>query len=234
MTRRRRGGRAAQAKRPATPAGAGARKPAERPAAGPRKSAQRSAKEPLDIYVAIVAFLSRVAGVFAAGLLALAVLVVCDMVIERFVFNLTTVWQIDTVTYSIVAATFVGSAYVLMLRGHVNVDVLPLHLGARSRYWLALGTAVVALAFCVVLFVLCSQFWYQAYSGSWRSNTVWRARLWIPYLAMPVGLGLLVLQYVAEILCLATGRTPPFGVRKDADADDVALAHARQALEEAP
>jgi TRAP-type C4-dicarboxylate transport system permease small subunit len=194
----------------------------------------RPEEGPIDIYVAIVALLSRVAGVVAAGLIGLAVLVVCDMVIERFVFNLTTVWQIDTVTYSIVAATFVGSAYVLMLRGHVNVDVLPLHLGPHSRYWLALFTSIVALAFCIVLFVLCTQFWYQAYSGSWRSNTVWRARLWIPYLAMPVGLGLLVLQYVAEVLCLATGRTPPFGVRKGADADEVALAQARQAIEEAP
>jgi hypothetical protein len=30
---------------------------------------------------------------------------------------------------------------------------------------------------------------------------------------MPIGIGLLVLQYVAEILALATGREPPFGMR---------------------
>jgi len=119
-----------------------------------------------------------------------------------------------------------------MLRGHVNVDILPLHLGERARYWLALFTVASALAFCIVLFVLCTQFWHQAYSESWRSNTVWRARLWIPYLSMPVGLGLLVLQYVAELLCLATGRSPPFGVRKGAGADEVAQAQARQAVEE--
>ena len=188
---------------------------------------------PLDIYVLAVAFMSRVAGVIAACLIGLAVFVVCDMVIERFFLNHTTIWQIDVVTYSIVGATFVGSAYVLMLRGHVNVDILPLLIGPRSRYWLALTTGFVAFAFCFVLFVLCSQFWYQAFSESWRSNTVWRARLWIPYLAMPVGLGLLVLQYVAELLCLATGRTPPFGIKKGADADAVALAQAREALGEA-
>ena len=224
MTRRASGGRTRDARR------------ASRGKPLTRRDAPRTRPEegPIDIYVAIVALLSRVAGVVAAGLIGLAVLVVCDMVIERFVFNLTTVWQIDTVTYSIVAATFVGSAYVLMLRGHVNVDVLPLHLGGRARYWLAMFTSVVALAFCIVLFVLCTQFWYQAYSESWRSNTVWRARLWIPYLAMPVGLGLLVLQYLAEVLCLATGRTPPFGIRREAQAEDVALAQARQALEEAP
>jgi hypothetical protein len=29
---------------------------------------------------------------------------------------------------------------------------------------------------------------------------------------MPVGLGMLLLQYVAELLCLITGRSPPFGI----------------------
>ena len=67
-----------------------------------------------------------------------------------------------------------------------------------SRYWLALFTNLLALAFCIVIFVLCTAYWYEAYSERWLSNTVWRARLWIPYLSMPVGLGLLVLQYVAE------------------------------------
>lgn len=207
-----------------------------RPASAARKHAAREKPDDglLGVYVRAVAFLSRVAGVVAAGLIGLAVLVVCDMVIERYFLNLTTVWQIDVVTYSIVGATFVGSAYVLMLRGHVNVDVLPHYLGPRSRYWLALATTIVAFAFCIVLFTLCTQFWYQAFSESWRSNTVWRARLWIPYLAMPVGLGLLVLQYCAELLCLATGRSPPFGIRKGEEIDDLVLAQARQALEEAP
>ena len=102
-----------------------------------------------------------------------------------------------------------------MARGHVNVDVLPLHLAPRPRYWLALFTILIAMAFCVVLFVLCTLYWYQAWSMGWHSDTVWRARLWIPYLAMPVGLGLLVLQYFAELICLVTGPAPPFGLGAD-------------------
>ena len=149
---------------------------------------------------------------FAAFLIGIAVLVICDMVIERYILNLTTIWQIDVVTYCIVGATFVGSPYVLMTRGHVNVDILPLYLGPRGRYGLALCTMLIALAFCVVLFILCTDYWYEAYSEHWLSNTVWRARLWIPYLSMPVGLGLLILQYFVDLICLVTGRTPPFGL----------------------
>ncbi len=165
----------------------------------------------MDTFIGAVRLLSRITGVAAALLIALAVLVICDMVIERYVLNLTTIWQIDVVTYSIVGATFVGSPYVLLHRGHVNVDILPMHSGPRFRYWLALFTMVLSLAFCTVLFIVSTQYWYEAYSGNWRSDTVWRARMWIPLLSMPVGIGLLVLQYVAEIAALVTGREPPFG-----------------------
>src|SRR5512146_3388736 len=116
----------------------------------------------MDAYIRAVAFLSRVAGVVAAFLIFFAVLVICDIVVERYILNLTTIWQIDVVTYSIVAATFVGSAYVLMTRGHVNVDVLPLHLTGRARYWLAFFTILLAFGFVLVLFGLCTAYWYQA------------------------------------------------------------------------
>jgi len=169
----------------------------------------------MDAYIRAVTFLSRVAGVFAALLIGLAVLVICDMVIERYMLNLTTIWQIDVVTYSIVSATFVGSAYVLMTRGHVNVDVLPIYLRPGPRWWLALFSIILAFGFVLVLFVLCTNYWYEAWSENWRSDTVWRARLWIPFLSMPIGLGLLVLQYAAELICLVTGRAPPFGISED-------------------
>lgn len=188
----------------------------------------------MDTYIRAVIFLSRVAGVVAAVLIGLAVLVICQMVIVRYFLNVPTIWQIDVVTYSIVGATFVGSAYVLMTRGHVNVEILPLHLGPRGRYWLALFTILLSMTFCVVLFALCTQYWYQAWSEGWRSNTVWRARLWIPYLSMPVGLGLLVMQYFVELICLVTGRVQPFGIKPKEDAEEFARAQAKQALGDVP
>jgi TRAP-type C4-dicarboxylate transport system permease small subunit len=188
----------------------------------------------MDAYIRAVAFLSRVAGVAAALLIGLAVVMICDMVIERYFFSAATIWQIDVVTYSIVAATFVGSAYVLMTKGHVNVEILPLYLGPNARYWLALFTIVLSLSFCLVLWILCTQYWLEAWSEGWHSNTVWRARLWIPYLAMPVGLGLLVMQYIADLMCLVTGRAPPFSLKPKEDAEEFARAQAKQALGDVP
>ena len=187
----------------------------------------------MDLYIRAVIFLSRVAGVVAAVLIGLAVFVICEMVIVRYFMNVPTIWQIDVVTYSVVAATFVGSAYVLMTRGHVNVEILPLYLAPRARFWLALFTIVLSLGFCLALWILCTQYWYQAYSEGWRSNTVWRARLWIPYLSLPIGLGLLVLQYIAELLCLLTGRALPFGLKPKEDLEEFGREQAKQALGDA-
>jgi TRAP-type C4-dicarboxylate transport system permease small subunit len=184
----------------------------------------------MDAFIRGVRSASRVAGVVAALMIGLAVLVICDMVVERYFFGRTTIWQIDVVTYCIMAATFIGSAYVLMTRGHVNVDVLPLYLKGRARYWLALFTMILAFGFVLVLFVLCTAYWYQAWTNNWHSDTVWRATLWVPYLSMPIGLGLLVLQYAAELISLLTGRAPPFGIPEKASAEEIALEQAREAL----
>jgi hypothetical protein len=47
---------------------------------------------------------------------------------------------------------------------------------------------------------------------------------------MPVGLGLLVLQYIGEVMSLVTGRSLPFGLKPKEDAEEFARAQAKQAL----
>ncbi len=135
------------------------------------------------------------------------------MVFVRYVLNHNTIWQTDFVTWSLVAATFVGSPYLLLTRGHVNVEVLPLYLGARNRYWLALASIVMSLGFCMVMTGLTARFWLEAWENHWVSDTMWRARLWIPYSSMPIGLAILTLQYVADLYSLVAGREPPFGIK---------------------
>ena len=164
-------------------------------------------------FVWVITRISQLCGIIAAGLIASGVVIVCQMVFVRYVLNQNTIWQTDFVTYSLVAATFIGSPYVLLTRGHVNVDVLPLYLGPRARFWLALASILMSLAFAVVMTVLTFNFWREAWENKWVSDTMWRARLWIPYVSMPIGLGILSLQYVAGLFNLLTGREPPFGLK---------------------
>ncbi|HYS58924.1 MAG TPA: TRAP transporter small permease subunit, partial [Burkholderiales bacterium] len=73
----------------------------------------------MDSFVRVVRRVSRLCGFVAAGLIGFGVLVVCHMVFVRYVLNQNTIWQTDLTTYCLIAATFVGSPFVLMTRGHV-------------------------------------------------------------------------------------------------------------------
>ena len=169
----------------------------------------------MEAFVRGIRLISGLCGIVAATLIGLSVAVICEMVFVRKVLNQSTIWQTDFVIYSLIAATFIGAPYVLAIRGHVHVDVLPQHVGPRARYRLAVFALVLSLAFSLVMTALTAQFWQEAWDNNWVSDTMWRARLWIPYSSMPIGLGLLTLQFVAELFNLVTGREPPFGIRSD-------------------
>lgn len=145
-------------------------------------------------------FLSRCFGVISAALVGIAILVVCQMVVMRYVLNASTVWQTEFVTYSIVAATFIGSPYVLLIKGHVNVDLLPHYLSPLPKRILAIVASCLALVFCAVLAWQSYEMFFEALDGGWVTDTIWELPLWIAYLPMFAGLSLLCLQYIAEIL----------------------------------
>ena len=64
---------------------------------------------PPPAWVAAVQAVSRAFGVFSAGLIVLSIGVVCHMVFVRAVLGESSIWQTEFVTFSLVAATFLGS-----------------------------------------------------------------------------------------------------------------------------
>jgi TRAP-type C4-dicarboxylate transport system permease small subunit len=159
--------------------------------------------------------LSRISGAVAVLLTLLSIVVVCQMIFQRAVLEQSTIWQTEFVIFALIAATFVGAPYVLLTRGHVNVDLLPLMARHRTRVVMALVASVMALAFCATLFWSSIFWWHEAYVTDRLTSSMWRARVWIPYLSLPVGMGLLCLQYIADIWAIATGRDMPFGLKPE-------------------
>jgi TRAP-type C4-dicarboxylate transport system permease small subunit len=167
-----------------------------------------------NLFLKIVFGLSTVAGWTAAAMILSAVFITCQMIFVRFVMNGSTVWQTEAVIYLMVGATLLGLSYVQLMRGHVNVDLIPLALPYRARFGMAVITLLLSIAIVFVLFWYGFEFWHFAFERGWKSETVWAVRLWIPYLAMPVGFGLLLLQLVADLVALLTGADTPFGLEK--------------------
>jgi TRAP-type C4-dicarboxylate transport system permease small subunit len=164
----------------------------------------------IDRFLNIVAGISRAFGLLAAGMILLSALIVCQMVFARYVLGQSSYWQTEFVTYLLIGATFLGSPYVLLTRGHVNVELVPSFLNDDNRIVLATVANAVAFAFCAVVAWTGFDLWREAWAGNWLSETIWGPPLWIPYLALPVGMSLLCLQYAAQTLGILTGREKPF------------------------
>jgi TRAP-type C4-dicarboxylate transport system permease small subunit len=94
---------------------------------------------------------------------------------------------------------------VLLTRGHVSVDVIPAYLGPRGRLVLAVIAGVCALAFCAAVWWTSLDWWWERWETGETKSSIWSPRLWIPSLSLPVGFGLLILQYISELWQLIAG-----------------------------
>lgn len=163
-------------------------------------------------FLRAAAAISTLAGWCSAAMIVIAVFITCQMIFIRFVLNGSTVWQTEMVIYLVVAATLIGLPYVQRLRGHVNVDLIPQALPMGARKILCYITLSVSILIVGVMLFYGYEYWHFAWERNWKSDTVWGVRLWIPYLSIPVGFGLLMLQLVADLVAVILGVDKPFGL----------------------
>ena len=149
-----------------------------------------------------------IAGILLCGL----VLLICADVCARYFRLFAMPWSLDAAEHTLYFVTFLGAPWVLLTRGHVNVELVPLMLGPRGRYLLALFAYLGSAALCIMLTWYSALFWHEAWEGGWLSDTVWGPPLWKVYLAMPIGFFVISLQYIADLLSLLKGWQPPFGI----------------------
>ena len=143
--------------------------------------------------------ISRFVGFVSAGMIVLSIIITCQMIFVRYFLNKSTVWQTEAIIYLMVSATLLGLPYVQVLRGHVNVNLIPMILNPLAKKGLIIGNLTISI---LVLSVM-SGFGYEltslAFRKNWTSDTIWAFPLWIPYLAMPLGFGLFALQLTADL-----------------------------------
>ncbi len=169
----------------------------------------------------VIGLLSQLAGILSALLIVVSVAVTCQMIFIRFVLNSSTIWQTEGVTYMMIGATMLGLPYVQYLRGHVNVDLLPLLLPVGARMWLALLVMLLTLTVAGIMLWHGYRFWHEAWDWGETSNTPWNPKLWVPYLALPLGFGLYALQLAADTWAMLRKVEEPFGLDPDARLTDV-------------
>lgn len=146
-----------------------------------------------------------VCGVVSVVLLAVAIVIVCQMVFIRYILNGSTAWQTDVVIFCLTGATLLGSSYVLRERGHVTVDLVVVSVSAPVRKIMLMLADFVVFIFAAVLFWKGLEVTWQAWQGNWLTESVVEIPFWIPYLAMPIGFAALGIQAIAGLINIKLG-----------------------------
>ncbi len=143
--------------------------------------------------------ISEISGIVCALSILLSALVLTYEVCMRYVFKTPTIWEIEFSVYLLIMATFVGAAYGLKNGAHINIDLITQLLPSQARIRLSFVTSILSLVFCICLAWMGWQMWGEAAFNGWRSDSLWGPPLWISYLFLPLGVTLLVLQYVVHL-----------------------------------
>ena len=150
-------------------------------------------------FIAVVNTVNRVVGVTSALMIVVAVAITCQMIFMRYFLNASTAWQTEWVIYLVLGATMLGMGYVQQLKGHVNVDLVPVLLPPKGRKALLLVAAVASIGVVAIMTFYGYEMFHLAWSRNWTSDTVNAVPLWIPYSVMPLGFGLFLLQLISDM-----------------------------------
>ena len=100
-----------------------------------------------DKFIKLTNWLAKACGIFAAGCLFLSIVIITELVFERYLFKNAITWQTELVTMLLVASTFIGAAYVLSEKGHVNMEYLYTFLSEKNVTKLKIFTDSLCLIF---------------------------------------------------------------------------------------
>ncbi len=150
-------------------------------------------------FVRTVRVMSDACAAVASCLLAIAVVIVCYMVVRRML-GYSSYWEVEASIYLSVAATFLASAYTLRTHGHAAVYYLPKLLPARVvNPWLMM-LRVLGCIVCLYLAWEGLKLTHEAIMADERSISMWRPPRWPLFAMMPIGMALTALQYVCEMI----------------------------------
>ena len=139
-------------------------------------------------------------GVMVLGMLALvaAALILSSSVVTRYFLHASTDWQDEASVFCLVGATFMCSAFVQAIRGHVGIEAVSSLLPAAvNRVRIAI-VDVLCLAFCAFFAWKSCTLLHEAWSEGQTTSSSWAPPLWIPYFLMSLGMILLCLQLFVQ------------------------------------
>lgn len=158
---------------------------------------------------AILGALARIAATLSAGAIIFACVAITWAVVGRGVVGMNTVWELEASVYLLIYAAFLSAAYTHRDGGQIAVEYLREALTGRARRIHRLLLDLIALGLFALIFVSGLEMFLKAWESGWRSETLWGPKLWIPYLAVPVGAALIAASLAVNVLLRLLGQDLP-------------------------
>ena len=127
--------------------------------------------------------------------LAAATLLLFANVVARYLFDTGFTWVLEAVQYLFAWVVLIGTAYGVKSGAHLGIDILVEKFSVPNQRRIALlglGLCLIFVTWVFYLSILYTQKIYQ-----WGDLTLdLQIPQWIPYLAIPVGLGLMIFHFI--------------------------------------
>lgn len=135
------------------------------------------------------------------GMVALLVasVVLTYSVFSRYFLKASTDWQDEASVFCLVGATFLCSAFVQSIRGHVGIEAVASLLPAGVDRIRLLLVDLMAMLFCGLFAWKSWTLFHEAWVEGQTTSSSWAPPLWIPYGLMVGGMTLLTLQLAVQL-----------------------------------
>lgn len=148
--------------------------------------------------IRLINSLSLKAALFSSVAMICIVSLILLEVFFRSFLNSSTMISDEYSAYLYVFLVFLGLAYTLATDGHIRVKVILSRLNPRAQSLLDLVATGMGLALTGFAFVFSIALVVEAYRLGMVSETPSQTPMWIPQLAVPFGLALLMGQLMAH------------------------------------
>lgn len=135
---------------------------------------------------------------YSAGIFFVAgVLVSTYTVIMRYIFNDSPIWGLEIFEFLMTWAIFLAFGMALRENHHIVVDLLYDRLPFQVKRVISVIANLIGAGFSIFMTVTGAQMIALAYEQQIVTIDV-GIPIWIPYIVMPVGMGLLALQFLVK------------------------------------
>ena len=160
--------------------------------------------------------------------LGLMTLITFVNVVARYVFSDNILWAKEATEFLFAWLVLMGMSYGVKKHIHIGVDVVISHFSGPARRLFALAAVASCLAFAVLLMIGAWNYWYPfaterawmetedlpmpdmlQFLADWMNEGERYEKIprWIPFLALPLGVGLLIIRLLQQGWRVVKGET---------------------------